>query len=328
MRRIDSQYDLPQFVASALVRKIAENGCRLPAADRSRFQQLPDHVIVRIEEIVREAYLEAGEDVGGDLFREHLWQQAVTGRRKMVAEGELISQVEFRKHLGLTEERLGNLLADGGVFVVEVDGAEYYPALLADPALNLNRLHAICRIIVPAPPWSRIDFLSSPNGSLGDRIPLDMLDDDGDYKVLERAAAAWAAEWSRTSVKVYEGVHETEPINVPPLYTAIAEIDPRRPLWARASEALHAHGYHWPLGPYPDSRRFTLFIERQTAGDAALTSEACVQISVDGEDIRIRVVAASGTTLRTEAMPAGNHRNLLDIAKRVIAYLTNATRAS
>jgi hypothetical protein len=111
------------------------------------------------------------------------------------------------------------------------------------------------------------------------------------------------------------------------LYTATAEIDPRRPLWARASEALHAHGYHWPLGPYPDSRRFTLFIERQRAGDAGLTPEACVQISVDGEDIRIRVVAASGTTLRTETMPAGNHRSLIDIAKRVIAYLTNATRA-
>jgi hypothetical protein len=327
MRRIDAQYDLPQFVASSLVRKIAANRFRLPPTDRSRFQQLPDHVIVRIEEIVREAYTEAGEDVGGDLFREHLWHQALEGRRAMIARGKLLPPTEFRRRIGVTEKRLERMLGDGSLFAVEVDGAEYIPAVLADPAHNLRRLQAICQIIVPAPPMSQLDFLVSRNGSLGERRPLDMLADDRDFEVLQPVAAAWAAEWSRTSVKVYEGVHETEPIDAPPLYTATAEIDPRRPLWARTSEALHAHGYHWPLGPYPDSRRFTLFIERQTVGDAALTSEACVQISVDGEDIRIRVVAASGTTLRTEAMPAGNHRSLIDIAKRVIAYLTNATRA-
>ncbi|MFM0377812.1 hypothetical protein PQQ72_12435 [Paraburkholderia strydomiana] len=327
MRRIDSKYDLPQFVASSLVRRIAANKFLLPATDRAKYQQLPDHVIVRIEEIVREAYLEAGEDVGGDLFHEHLWQLALEGRRRMIANGELLSSTEFRRRIGATEKRLTQLLDNYSVFAVEVDGVEYVPAIFSDPSLNRRRLQAICQIIMPAPPLSRLDFLTAQNGTLGERRPLDMLADDRDFEVLQPVAAAWAAEWSRTSVKVYEGVQETEPINVPPLYTATAEIDPHRALWARASGALHAHGYHWPLGPYPDSRRFTLFIERQTAGDAALTSEACVQISVDGEDIRIRVVAASGTTLRTETMPAGNHRSLIDIAKSVIAYLTNATRA-
>jgi len=327
VRRIDAQYDLPQFVASSLVRRIAANKFRLLATDRAKYQQLPDEVISCIEHIVRQAYLEAGEDVRGDMLREHLWQQALEGRRRMIANGELLSSTEFRQRIGVTDEQLARLLTDGGMFAVEVDGVQYLPAVLADPAHNRRRLQAICQIIMPAPPPSRLDFLTTQSDTLGHRTPLEMLDDNGDYKVLERVAAAWAAEWSRTSVKVYEGVHETEPINVPPLYTATAEIDPRGPLWARASEALHAHGYHWPLGPYPDSRRFTLFIERQTAGDAGLTPEACVQISVDGEDIRIRVVAASSTTLRTETMPAGNHRNLIDIAKSVIAYLTNATRA-
>ncbi|MGY6121553.1 hypothetical protein ACW9YQ_14495 (plasmid) [Paraburkholderia strydomiana] len=327
MRRIDAEYDLPQFLASSLVRKIAANKFRLPPTDRSRFQQLPDHVIVRIEEIVREAYIEAGEDFGGDLFREHLWQQALDARRAMIASGELLPPTEFRRRIGVTEKRLGQLLDDASVFAVEVDGVEYVPAVLADRSHNRRRLQAICRIMVPAPTLSRLDFLVSPNGSLGDRVPLGMLTDDRDFEVLQQTAAVWAAEWSRTSVKVYEGVHETKPINVSPLYTATAEVDPRAALWARASEALHAYGYHWPLGPYPNSRRLTLFIERKAAGDAALTPEACVQISVEGEDIRIRVVAASGTTLRTEAMRAGNHRSLIDIAKSVIAYLTNATRA-
>jgi hypothetical protein len=321
MRRIDAIYDLPQFVASALVRKISANKFRLPATDRAKYQQLPDHVIVRIEEIVREAYLEAGEDVGGDLFREHLWQQALEGRRAMIASGELLPPTEFRRRIGVTEKRLDELLNDGSLFSVEVDGVQYVPAVLADAAHNLRRLQTICQIIVPAPQLSRLDFLTSRNGNLGDRIPLDMLVDDDDFKVLEQAAAAWAAEWSRTAVKVYDGEHETEPINVPPLYTATAEIDPRRALWARVSEALHAHGYQWPLGPYTDVRQFTLFVERQTAGDAATTPEACIQIVVDREDIHIRIVAAPGATLNSQTLPALRKTNLINLAKRVIAHL-------
>ncbi|MFM0544251.1 hypothetical protein PQR29_05940 [Paraburkholderia strydomiana] len=321
MRRIDAIYDLPQFVASSLVRKIAANKFRLPPTDRSRFQQLPDHVIVRIEEIVREAYIEAGEDVGGDLFREHLWQQALDARRAMIASGELLPPTEFRRRIGVTEKRLGQLLDDASVFAVEVDGVQYLPAVLADPVHNLRRLQAVCQIIEPAPPMSRLDFLMSENGSLCDRRPLDMLEDDVDFNTLRRAAAAWAAEWSRTSVKVYEGVHETKPIDVSPLYTASAEIDARRPLWERASETLHAHGYQWPLGPYTDVRQFSVFVERHTAGDAAPTPEACIQIVLDGGDIRIRVVAAPGSTLKSQTLPALKQTNLIDLAKRVIAHL-------
>ena len=60
MRRVDAAFDIPQFLASALVRKIAANKFRIPATDRSKFEQLPDEVIARIETIVREAYLDAG----------------------------------------------------------------------------------------------------------------------------------------------------------------------------------------------------------------------------------------------------------------------------
>jgi len=321
MRRIASEYDLPQFVAARLVRKIAANKFRLPANDRSMFQQFPDDAIARIEQIVHDAYLEAGEDVGGEILRAHLWQQAFDGRRGMIANGELLSPTEFRRRIGVTEKRLEQLLGDGSLFSVEVDGALFIPAVLANRAHNLRRLQATCQLIVPAPPLSRLDFLMSQKGSLGDRRPLDMLDDDDDFKTLRQAAAAWAAEWSHTTVKLYEGTHETEPGDVSPLYTASAEIDPRRPLWERASEALHAHGYQWPLGPYPDVRQFTLFVQRQTAGDAAPEPEACVQIVVDGEDIRIRIVAAPGGTLKSQTVPTFNQKNLIDLAKRVIAHL-------
>jgi len=55
MRLIGLEFDIPQMDASALVRKIAANDFKLSAADRERFKTLPDRVIARIEEIVREA---------------------------------------------------------------------------------------------------------------------------------------------------------------------------------------------------------------------------------------------------------------------------------
>jgi hypothetical protein len=322
MRRIDDVFDLPQFVASSLVRKIAASNFRLAAADRIKFAQLPDHVIERIEQIVLAAYLEAGEDVGGAILREHLWQQALAARRDMVANGELLAETDFCQRLQLTQRRLSKLLADGSVFTMGVDDVEYYPSVLAEPDLDRKRLQAICRMVVPAPPGSRLDFLVSTRGSLGGRSPLQMLNDDCDFKRLRQAAGAWAAEWSRTAVKMYEGEHEVEPADAEPLYTAAAEVDPRRPLWERASEALHVHGYQWPLGPYSEIRRFTLFVERQAVGDSTSTREACVQILVDGKYLRVRIVAPPGTALETEPVPAGNHKSFIDIAKQVIAQLT------
>jgi hypothetical protein len=321
MRRIDSEFDVPQFIASSLVRKIAANNFRLPAADRHRFQTLPDEVIARIEQIVRDAYLEAGEDVGGDILREHLWQQALHARRDMVANGELITEIDFRRRLGLTQRCLNKLLAEGSVFTMAVDDVEYYPALLAKQGIDRKRLQSICRILEPAPPGSRLHFLSSSRVSLGDRSPIQMLDDDHDFKRLQQVAVAWAAEWSRTVVTMYEGQHETEPDGPAPLNTAAAEIDPRRRLWERASEALHVHGREWPLGPYPTVREFTLFVERNTAGDSAPIPEARVQIFVDGGYIRVRVITAPGTTLESDTVPADKSKSFIDIAKRVISYL-------
>ncbi|MDR5751354.1 MULTISPECIES: helix-turn-helix domain-containing protein [unclassified Caballeronia] len=321
MRRIDAEFDIPQFLASSLVRTIAASNFRVPESKREKFQKLPDDVIARVEAIVRHAYLEVGVAVGGDALRGYLRQQAFAARREMIANAELIPESDFRERLGITKRSLEKIVADGSVFAMEVDETQYFPSQLVDPSRNQKRLQAICRIIAPAPATSRLDFLTSPRGSLGDQIPLEMLDDDIDFKRLQTVAAAWAAEWSRTTVTMYEGEHDREPKELQPLYTAAAEIDPRRPLWERASEALYTHGYEWPLGPYRNVREFTLFVERQTAGQPSAISEARVNIAVDGEVIRIRIAAASGTTLGSKAFDAGKNMNLISLAKRVIANL-------
>ncbi|MFM0412081.1 hypothetical protein [Paraburkholderia dipogonis] len=321
MRRIDAEFDLAQFVASMLVRKIAANNFRLAATDRIKVAHLPDEVIARIEHIVLEAYLEAGEDVSENILREDLWQQALTSRREMIANGELIPESEFLKRGGLTARRLATLRSDDSIFTIEVDGVEYLPALLAVPVSQRRNVYIICRIIATAPSDARLDFLTSPRESLGDRSLIEVLKDEGGFETVSRKAAVWAAEWSRTSVTMYEGTHQNEPADTEPLYTAAADLDPRTPLWDRASTALHTHGYEWPLGPYPDLRRFSLFVERQAVGDDKATPEACVQIAVVGEYVQIRIVAAPGSALQSETVPTGKARSFVDVAKRVIAHL-------
>jgi hypothetical protein len=46
-----------------------------------------------------------------------------------------------------------------------------------------------------------------------------------------------------------------------------------------------------------------------------------VQIIVDGEYIRVRIVAAPGTALDSETVAAGKHKTFIEVAKQVIAHL-------
>lgn len=248
-------------------------------------------------------------------------ERALQARRRMVADGRLLPADDFRARLGISKKRFGRMLEDSSIFSLDVDGTAYFPTLLAAPRLYRKRLQAICRIIAPAPAGSRLDFLSTPRGALGDRNPLEMLDDDSDYMRMRTVAEAWAAEYWRTSVTLYEGEHETEPSGVAPLYTAAAEIDSRKHLWARASNALHEHGYEWPLGPYPEYRAHTMFISRQCAGCAQRVPEACVQILAKDDFIRIRIVYQSGKESESGTRHVGNRNFVVDIAKKVIAHL-------
>jgi hypothetical protein len=270
-----------------------------------------------------EARLRADDEALSDAasLADYLHKQALETRRHMVAEGQLLSADEICARLGISRKRFGRTLADGELFGLDVDGTDYFPALLADRQLDRKRLRAICDIIVPAPTESRVDFLMSRRGSLVDRSPLEILRDDADYWLLRKVAKAWAAEYSRTAVRLYEGQHETEPDGVEPRYTAIAEIDPRRPLWERASKALHEHGYEWPLGPYPETRNFSMFVEQQAAGYSEPRAEACVQITANGGLLRVRIIHKGSATRQSQTVAAGKRRSVVEVAERVIAYL-------
>ena len=249
-----------------------------------------------------------------------LREQALQAQREMASDGTLVLENEFRERLGVSKNRLAQMREDGSIFAVEVEGTVFYPAALADSRLDQTRLQEICRIIVPAGDC-RLDLLTTRRESLNDNSLLEMLSDDADYALVRRMAEAWAAEFSRTIVKLFDGTLEAEPSNVEATYTAMTEIDPRKPVWERASAALHEHGYEWPLGPYPEARAFSAFVSHQNVGDDEPRPDACVQIVVDGERIQVRIVFKDGISRESLPLHTGNVGSVVDVAKKAISYL-------
>ncbi len=213
-------------------------------------------------------------------FREHIRQQASKARREMVRNGTLLGAREFRALLGVDERRLASLVAAGSLFSIGVDEVQYFPAVLGDPTRDRTRLYSICRILVPAPSASRLDFLESRQGCLGDLSPLDALGDARLYRSVRGAARAWAAEWSRTLVKIFIGSYLGEPEDIEPAHMAVDEIDPRTDLWKRALGALQADGSISPPRMLPGAYEATVFITRIAVGNRPVVPEARIALKV------------------------------------------------
>ena len=217
-------------------------------------------------------------------------RDALGCRRKMIREGELLAENEFRRRRGVSLSQLPRLTASGSVFSIEVDGKAYYPALLVDPAYDLRRLASVCRVLWPAPPDLRMDFLTSGHGALGGITPLQALVKDDSYRELRIVATGWASEFSRTTVKVCAGEfgHGKE---LPVVCTGVVEIDPRTSIWRRASEALQPGGNLRPDGPYPQANVATVFVTRSSAGGPQEVPEARLDV------IDVKGVAHTGAVI-------------------------------
>lgn len=194
----------------------------------------------------------------------------------------LLSRDAFCVRVGITGQCLDALVAKGSLFALEEDGHERYPLILADPSLGRRRLHLLCRILVPSPAAARLVFLVSGLASLGGLSPLEMLRERSRFRLLREAAAAWAAEWTRTAVKIFAGHHSAPPARLPTVYVAIDEVDPRRDVWKRVEGAMQAGGYIEPDGPYPFLTNATVFVARQPAGSPDSTIDARMEVTVDG----------------------------------------------
>jgi hypothetical protein len=229
-------------------------------------------------------------------FWDDIEKQALAARREMVASGELLRAGEFRERLALSEKRLAQMLKRGDAFTIEVDAINYYPTLLATTGLDLRRLYSVCRLLVPAPPSCRLGYLSSRHVNLGGLSPLEALRDERQYRLLREMARAYAAEWTRTVVKIYVGRYQEEPCDMEPALIGATEADPRVNLWKRVEDALTSGEYIHPCGPYPTASEATVFISRHPAGDSPPFLDARIAVNiVDG--------IAHAIVVRREASP-------------------------
>lgn len=251
-------------------------------------------------------------------FRDEIEKQALAARRQMVRSGELLSEYKFLEQLHVSAGHLARMVARGSVFTIDVEGVDYYPSLLSAPDVDLKRLHAVCRILGPAPPSCRLGYLSSRHANIGGISPLEALRDESQYRLLRQMARAYAAEWSRTSVTIYVGRHQNEPSDTEPTLIAIDEVDPRVNIWKRTVGVLQSGGYIHPCGPYPRAPVATVFIARHPSGQAPVTPEARIDVSVVDNLASAVIVSHEAPVYELGAIQVADDDSIVDVVLRVV----------
>lgn len=259
---------------------------------------------------------------GGISLRTKIREEALHARRAMITNGDLLTENELRTLLGFSEDHLANLVSEGSVFPIIVDGQPMYPRLFCDRRLNLKHLQEIAKIIVPAPADSRLHFLTSCSAALGNRVPLDMLQDHRDFKSLRRHAAAWAIEYSRTTVSFYDGNYDHAPLDIKAIYTCVVDVDFRRPLWSRALKALVDFNYEWPCTAPLATTHFSISVQRERVGYADSPAEAWIQIGQSEERVHVfvEVIERRSRSIYVDLPRKGG--TVKDVARRVFETLS------
>jgi len=256
----------------------------------------------------------------GTLDLEAIKAEALERRRAMLNDGELLRENAFREKLGVSERRFASMVADGSVFALDVDGQTAYPAILCG-RLRLKRLWKVARILVPALPELRFDFLMSRSGALGNRVPIDMLQSDSDYRKLRRFAKGWAAEFSRTFVKVFDVAHSKGAPYAEPIYSTATEVDPRSPLWKRALGAVRTPGYRFPHEAPRCPPTVQIVVERHAAGLGPVESEAKMVCDIDERDIRVSVTLEGERPLAIKIGTPSKNPTVVEVADAVFTAL-------
>lgn len=240
--------------------------------------------------------------------------------RRLIDEGRLLSEDEFRRKRMVAPNRLARLIASGSVFSVDVDGAAYYPTFFVDPAYHRRRLERVCRMLLPAPPNERIFFLTQRSGALGAIAPLQALADDAHYKRLLILARGWASEYSRTVVTIHEGKFSAK-AELPIVCKGVDEIDPRVNIFVRARGALHDGGNLSPTAPYPPYpklRTATVLITRDTLPGTKTDDEARLDVRVTRGHAYSTAVFAGGIRQDMASVHVSDDDDIVTVVRKVL----------
>ena len=96
-------------------------------------------------------------------------------RAAMVRSGELISTADLERRLGKTRQAISKARLAGNLFAVEMNGNLFYPAFFAVQDYPYRQLTAVAKLLGDIPEGSKLQFFTTPKGSLGDITPLEAL---------------------------------------------------------------------------------------------------------------------------------------------------------
>lgn len=109
-----------------------------------------------------------------------------------VVEGTvLISPTEMASRLGWTRQALSKALAARRVFFVDLRGLRYFPSFFTEPRYQRKHLEAVSKLLGDLPGGAKLQFFTTPKGSLSGKTPLDALA-DGQYSSVRIAAQGFA----------------------------------------------------------------------------------------------------------------------------------------
>ncbi|MDR5803754.1 antitoxin Xre/MbcA/ParS toxin-binding domain-containing protein [Caballeronia sp. LZ001] len=249
--------------------------------------------------------------------------------REMLTSGDLLREADFRARLGVSEEQLAALVRKHQLFALTVGWEKLYPAIFCNEGVPLRRLSKIAAMLAPLLPAQRLSFLESKNGALGGRTPIEMLTRDTDFRKVRQLAAATAAEASRTFLKIFEA--SQQPMHtqlIAPLYTAAMEGDPRRPLWARALEAIRSPGYQSPHDIPVAPHTLLMVVERHLANHGLEEVEAWVDVKLDADGIRFTVAGLNEKRVSLPHYLQEKPLTVIELADVLVSSLAERSKSS
>lgn len=124
-------------------------------------------------------------------FMAELKAQERRNRKRDVEEGRLLPGDEMAKRLQVSKQTLGRAVRDKRMFSIDGPGGiKVYPAFFADPRYNRVDLERVSRELGYLPGASKLQFFTTPKGSLNAKTPIEALA-KGDLETVLKAAAGF-----------------------------------------------------------------------------------------------------------------------------------------
>lgn len=109
------------------------------------------------------------------------------GMQGMLEGRSLVSAIKFSEDDGVSAGALQKACFEKRLFVVEMHGQLHFPNFYLDKRYNRRQLESVCKVLGDLAGGSKLQFFTTPKGSLSGRTALEALA-DGDVALVRRAA--------------------------------------------------------------------------------------------------------------------------------------------